>query len=233
MNGLLNKTKLSDLVSKYIRDNIISGKMKSGDRIVETTIARVLGVSQAPVREALRELEGMGLVKIIPYSGSYVVPIDKKKLLHVYSLRTMLESIAAEQGVGSITEDAVLKMELYLKRMDEAAKNGDVTALIENDVLFHKEIVKAADNTMLEKMWNLIGAPHWSSLTVSVQPNLKFWADSHGELLRLVKEGATAEVVTELKRHFERAASAIINSMDGDKDYLDKAIGVVPVNAKS
>ena len=227
MKGLLNKPKLSDLVSKYIRDNIISGKIKSGDRIVETSIARVLGVSQAPVREALRELEVMGLVKIVPYSGSFVVPIDKKKLLHVYSLRTMLESIAAEQGAASLSAEAVERMEKYLEKMRDAAKTGDVTALIENDVLFHREIVRAADNSMLEKMWNLIGAPHWSSLTVSVQPNLKFWADSHEELLRLVRKGSTAELVEELKKHFERASSAIIDSMDEDKEFLDKSACVV------
>ena len=222
MSKPLKKTKLSDLVSKHVRDSIISGEIKSGDRLVETAIAKELGVSQAPVREAFRELSVMGLVKIVPYSGSYVLPITKKKLLHIYSLRTMIESIAAEQSVGNISDEAISRMEKYQEEMNETARIGDAGSFIEYDALFHSEIVKAADNVMLEKMWNLIGATHWSSLTVAVHPDLKMSAESHKEILRLVKKRDSAALTKELKRHFDRAASFILDSMSGEADSPEK-----------
>ncbi len=72
----IKKQTLSDNISEYLRDQIMTRKLKAGDRIVESQIAKELGVSQAPVREALLQLEGMGLVKNKPYVGSYVLPVD-------------------------------------------------------------------------------------------------------------------------------------------------------------
>ena len=72
----IKKQTLSDNISEYLRDQIMTRKLKEGDRIVESQIAKELGVSQAPVREALLQLEGMGLVKNKPYVGSYVLPVD-------------------------------------------------------------------------------------------------------------------------------------------------------------
>ncbi len=72
----IKKQTISDNISEYLRDQIMIRKLKEGDRIVESQIAKELGVSQAPVREALLQLEGMGLVKNKPYVGSYVLPVD-------------------------------------------------------------------------------------------------------------------------------------------------------------
>ena len=72
----IKKQTISDNISDYLRDQIMTRKLKEGDRIVESQIAKELGVSQAPVREALLQLEGMGLVKNKPYVGSYVLPVD-------------------------------------------------------------------------------------------------------------------------------------------------------------
>ncbi len=72
----IKKQTISDNISEYLRDQIMTRKLKEGDRIVESQIAKELGVSQAPVREALLQLEGMGLVKNKPYVGSYVLPVD-------------------------------------------------------------------------------------------------------------------------------------------------------------
>ena len=72
----IKKQTISDNISEYLRDQIMTRKLKEGDRIVESQIAKELGVSQAPVREALLQLEGMGLVKNRPYVGSYVLPVD-------------------------------------------------------------------------------------------------------------------------------------------------------------
>ena len=72
----IKKQTISDNISEYLRDQIMTRKLKEGDRIVESQIAKELGVSQAPVREALLQLEGMELVKNKPYVGSYVLPVD-------------------------------------------------------------------------------------------------------------------------------------------------------------
>ena len=211
----IEKIKLSDIAGKRIREMIIKKELKSGERIVETRIAKMLGISQAPVREALKELEVMGLVEIKPYSGCYVVPIDKKKLLQIYSLRTMLESFAAKQGAENISETVIKQMEKHIKSMKKAAANMDTAALVESDVLFHREIVKVANNKTLERMWELIGAPQWSRITISAKenPNYEYFANSHNELLRLFKQRNIDAVPDELEKHFSTAASFIIEGV--------------------
>lgn len=212
------KLKLSDLVSKHIREKIISGQLKSGDRIVETYVAETLGVSQSPVREALYELEVMGLVKIIPYRGCYVLPIDKVKLLQIYSLRKILECFAAEQGIKDISDESIKRMEDYSEGMHTSSNNSDVNSFVEFDVLFHNEIVKSADNIMLEKMWNLVGATHWSNIAISTLPSLSYSADSHLCLLEMARTRDTKGMVVELTQHFANISEFVVNAIVDEKD---------------
>jgi DNA-binding GntR family transcriptional regulator len=213
MEKPFQKIKICDFVSEYIRDKIISGELKSGDRIIETAVAKSVGVSQAPVREALRELEVMGLVKLVPYKGCYVLPINKNKLQQVYGLRTVLECFAVEQGIENMSNEAISKMEKYVEIMNVAAKEGDSSKFVKNDVNFHREIVKSANNVMLEKMWNLVGACHWASITISAHYDLDFFAKSHAILLAIVKKRDKKAVIKELKHHFDTAKSFVLKSM--------------------
>ena len=98
----IRKTKISDQVCSYIRDMIIQGELKDGERIVESQIARELNISQAPVREALRTLEEMSFVENRPYVGSFVLPATEKKLEQAYNMRSVLECMAAEEAIHTV-----------------------------------------------------------------------------------------------------------------------------------
>ena len=142
MTGNIRKEKFSNQACKYIQDKIISGELKSGERLVETKIARELGVSQSPVREALRELEVMGLVEIKPYSGCFVLPIDETKLQQIYSLRSLLECFAVQEGIKNISDADLDTMAEALKQMEIAAANEDKLALSLHDVMFHSSTAR-------------------------------------------------------------------------------------------
>ena len=87
---------LHEEVSQYIKETILTGELKPGDRIVESRLAQELGVSQAPVREALRELEFSGLVEQKPFSGTYVKQVTVKEIRQFYEVRAALERLGAE-----------------------------------------------------------------------------------------------------------------------------------------
>jgi len=218
MIDVIQKTKFSDQASKYIRDLIVNKQLHSGDRIVETKIAKQLGISQAPVREALRELEGMGLVEIKPYSGCTVSPLTKKKLLQVYTLRSMVECHAVDEAIGQISDHDFRVMKEKIELMQKDALTGDMGTLVEHDVEFHEILVKSAGNAMLEKMWRLVGAGLWSSITVMSYPNLNYFATSHDGILEMAKARNVQALKDELEQHFNRAAHIVVHHISDDDD---------------
>ncbi len=228
----IEKEKLSDKVSKRIREMIVSGELKSGDRIVETRIAKLLGTSQAPVREALRELETMGLVEIRPYNGCYVVPINKEKLLEIYDLRTMVECYAAVHGAPKLTEENIAAMARYLDELAKAEAAGDVEGTVKYDVAFHREIVRAADNPTLMRMWEMTGAEQWSSVTISsrIRSNYLYFAKSHVRMLQLIREKKFEELPAEIERHFRAAMQFVMESGLVERQETESAPAVPQVS---
>lgn len=213
----IRKEKFSNQACKYIQDKIISGELKSGERLIETKVAKELGVSQSPVREALRELEVMGLVEIKPYSGCFVLPINETKLQQIYSLRSLLECFAAREGIANITESELDTMAESLEQMKIAAETEDKAELSRYDVLFHSMIVESAKNEILEKMWKLVGAAQWTSVTIGVHENMDYFPESHLRLLELAKAKDVDGMVTELENHFQTAREAVVTAVKKQK----------------
>lgn len=140
-------------IKEALMEAIISGEIAPGDRIVETRWARELGVSQSPIREAIRELEMIGMVENIPYKGCVVRKLTLKDIIDTYSIRVALESMAAEDIMNSDTEALLADMQDSLDEMLGHAKNDDVRGFTESDVKFHEAFVECSKNELLKKLW--------------------------------------------------------------------------------
>ncbi len=212
MKDSIRKEKFSNQACRYIEDKIISGEYKDGDRLVETKIAKELGISQSPVREALRELEVMGFVEIKPYSGCFVRSVDEKKLYQIYSLRTLLECYAVRESIADISDEAFQEMEDILQKMREYSEQGNRTELARYDVAFHSLIVESAHDSMLEKMWKLVGAPQWTKMAISSYADLSYFPESHQRLFDLAKKHDLKGLEKELQDHFRGAAKMVTDN---------------------
>ena len=136
-------------IKKALMDAIVSGQLAPGDRIVETRWAKELGVSQSPIREAIRELELIGLVETIPYKGCIVRKITHKDLIDTFEVRIALESIALEEIIQRHNVESILQqMEDKLKHMLEHAAEGSIEGFIEYDVQFHEAFVENSDKVL-------------------------------------------------------------------------------------
>ena len=116
---------LRDQVKSYLTNAILSGVYKPGERLVETRIAQQLGVSQAPVREAIRELELLGFLKSEPFRGASVRQLSTDELLEIYPVRAALEGVAARAAVTRLTEDDFAHLSELLGKMLAAAATTD------------------------------------------------------------------------------------------------------------
>ena len=107
---------LRDEIKEYLIEAILQGTFKPGDRIVETRIAQELGVSQAPVREALRDLEMLGVVVSSPFRGAHVREFTDEELVEIYPIRAAIEGVAARAAADRITAQQILQLEEQIGR---------------------------------------------------------------------------------------------------------------------
>ncbi len=209
----IKKQTISDNISEYLRDQIMTRKLKEGDRIVESQIAKELGVSQAPVREALLQLEGMGLVKNKPYVGSYVLPVDMDVIQQAYELRNMLEAYAATLVIDKINEEEVARMEGHLQNMRDALARDDRRIIIDEDNKFHGVVVKRVGNPMLLKMWQM-SSTQWSSLTITYFDDMDYIVESHVRIIEYLREKNLEALKKELQIHFKNAAAITLHAFE-------------------
>ncbi|MFE0173562.1 GntR family transcriptional regulator [Streptomyces sp. NPDC059002] len=156
---------LSDQVRNFVLEGLLDGRWQPGDRIVERRIGLELGVSQTPIREALRDLQAMQLVESIPNKGMRVKELTPGQLTEVYPVRAALERLAADLAVHRMGGDVTV-LEHHLGRLRELAEADDIDGQIQHGVEFHREIVRASGNQVLLRNWESLAIELWTRLSL-------------------------------------------------------------------
>lgn len=216
-SGVLTRSVLADQVKDRLLEDILAGRYAPDARIVETQVARELGTSQAPVREALRGLAALGVVEITPFRGARVRRPTRRELLEAYAVRSALETLAARLGVPRLRGDDLAELGEYMDRMQSAAKAGDGHAVAEADASFHGRIVELADNATLEKVWRSLEPFSRTYLTLVVPGADPQWsADLHTPILAALRARDVDAVVAALQGHFDDVAANMARRLPTD-----------------
>jgi DNA-binding GntR family transcriptional regulator len=195
---------LREQVKELILERIVNGTYKPGERLVETRIASELGTSQAPVREALRDLELLRFVESEPFRGARVREVSQEELVEIYPVRAALEEVAAREAVKRL-DGQVDALEAEVEAMHRAADADDLHAQVEHDVAFHRLIVEASGNQVLLETWLALRIEARTIVTA-----LRTGLDGHAiaELHRPVLEAFRTRdadlAATTLRRHLEQ-----------------------------
>jgi DNA-binding GntR family transcriptional regulator len=197
---------LRDQIKDLLLERILDGVYAPGDRIVETRVAQELGVSQAPVREALRELESLRLVVSEPFRGARVRGATTAELAEIYPVRAALEEVAARGAAVNLAGD-VRALTAELEAMRAAAAAGDVHDFIDHDVRFHRLIVQASGNRTLEEVWRSLHVDTRTTVTlIKHTDDLPEVAEAHVPVLEALAEGSPARAGRAVRRHIESFA---------------------------
>ena len=145
---------LRDVVFNTLRQAILRGELKPGERLMEIQLANKLGVSRTPIREAIRKLELEGLVLMIPRKGAEVAEITEKNLRDVLEVRCALEELAVQLACDRIDEEGVRELRAAAKHFKDVLDSDDITKIAEADVAFHDVIFTATDNRRLIQLLN-------------------------------------------------------------------------------
>ena len=145
---------LTSKVFHEIKNGIIQGKYKEGESLVETKLARELGVSRTPVREAIRLLEFEGLVSFKPNRGTVVEGISAQDIEDIYAIRTMIEGLAARWAVNNISDQELAQLVETQDLMEFYASKDDIEHFTKLDTRFHEIIYRASKSRPLSQVLN-------------------------------------------------------------------------------
>ncbi len=145
---------LRDVVFNTLREAILRGDLKPGERLMELQLAAKLGVSRTPIREAIRMLEQEGLAVTVPRKGAEVARMTLKDMEDVLEVREALDELAVRIACQKISEEQLERLRQVKRNFEMNTKSKDVKKIAESDVKFHDIIYEAADNPKLGSILN-------------------------------------------------------------------------------
>jgi DNA-binding GntR family transcriptional regulator len=208
---------LGDQVRDVLLGRILAGEFSPGARIVETRIARELGISQGPVREALRDLTTLGLVQLEPYRGARVRRPTTGEIREAMGVRSQLEAMAAAEACPRITAAHLAELGSLVSRMVELAAAGDLEAYVRQNTEFHRTIVRLSGNRTLERLWEML-VPFARTYLTAAASGLKAERvrRSHARVVSALASGDPKKAASAMQEHL-REAQGLVGSRDGEE----------------
>lgn len=209
----LARNPLREQIRRVLVDGLLAGRWQPGERIVERRVAAELNVSQAPVREALRELEALRLIESVPNKGARVRDFGVADMAEIYPVRAGLELVAAELAAHRLADDP-RPLEREVEALKQASATGDTEEQIKHSVEFHREVVRAAGNSVLLHTWESLGVEVWTALSVRwLDMELHAKAADHAHITEAFRAG-DPQVGRMLSDHVLNYVEAALRSRD-------------------
>ncbi len=145
---------LRDVVFNTLRQAILTGELKPGERLMEIHLAEKLGVSRTPVREAIHKLELEGLVTMSPRRGAAVAQITEKSMSDVLEVRRAMDALCAELACERISDEELEQLKKACEEFEKATQTKDVKLIAQADVNLHDIILQATGNQRLVQLVN-------------------------------------------------------------------------------
>ena len=204
---------LRDVVFNTLRQAILRGELKPGERLMEIQLANKLGVSRTPIREAIRKLELEGLVLMIPRKGAEVAEITEKSLRDVLEVRRALEELSVQLACEKITKEEIRELERVAKEFQQVVKSSDITEIAEVDVRFHDIIYTATDNQKLIQLLNNLREQMYRYRVEYMKRDGVFpqLIAEHEAIIRHIENNEKEKATEVMCRHIDNQVEAVID----------------------
>jgi len=216
----INNKPLRERIADILRDLIIKGELKPGDAIVETELASKLGVSRAPLREALQTLNTEGLVEIIPYYKTIVRHLKQRDITELYSLRSTLETFATRLIIEQNNPSHIELLRSICDDMVTTAKTGDTAESSAIDHKFHDTIIALSDHNLLISTWSSVSQRVHQVLALRdmVHTDILSMAESHYPLIDALEKGDIQETARVFDDHIMDARDLTVKVWEDSDD---------------
>jgi DNA-binding GntR family transcriptional regulator len=201
---MIERSTYKDHVIKYIYDGIRENRFKPGEKILESHLAKELGISRAPIREALADLVRSGLLKYRPQIGNFVAAPTPQEIIDSYIARGVLEGFAVAQGIRNFSKTDLSRLEELAHKMADYARSGNHKALIDIGQKFHEELFSHCTNgqvviftEQLSLKLHILFYKHWSRVYAPDEIR-----DRHLELVHGIRERDALNLEMLIRNHY-------------------------------
>ena len=211
---LENYKPLREIVLEALKDAIVNGKLKPGERLMEQQVAEELCVSRTPVREAIRKLEIEGFIIIVPRKGAYVSDVSLKDIAQVFEVRAAMEALAAGLAAQRISDEQLEMLEKKLTKTENIAGDSDLDSIIQFDTDFHEIIYDASRNDRLVQILNNLREQiqRYRTTSLASPGRFKDTIKEHRELLDAISTRDITLAQRVAKEHIENAEGTIMEA---------------------
>lgn len=216
----LNQKPLREQIVDVLRDAILHGELRPGQALVETELASQLGVSRAPIREALQRLISEGLLETVPYHATTVRKLTRRDIEELYSLRRELEAFALRRVHARGNPNDVTVLRACCEEMLAAADASDLKTLNQVDRRFHDTIIELSGHNLLATLWNTVSLRVRQVMALRNRDfhNLKEIALNHLPIIEALEAGDIEASVQLLNDHIEQIGDLLANDWILDED---------------
>ena len=215
---------LRDVVFNTLRQAILTGELKPGERLMEIHLANRLGVSRTPIREAIRKLELEGLVTMIPRRGAEVAQITEKSMKDVLEVRRTLDALSAELACERISSEEEEALKKACQNFEEAVKTKDAKIIAKADVALHDIIAAATGNQRLIQLINNLAEQMYRYRFEYIKD-----ASQHERIIqehRIIYESIVKKRIKELFEYWKITSEELKEEVFNGKDYVPIPIQV-------
>lgn len=201
-----------------LREAILTGELKPGHALIEMDLSRQLGVSRAPIREALRILNSESLIETIPYHGTTVRRLTQMDIEEIYSMRSLLESFAVEQVIRARNPDHLRRLRDTVEDMILAGAEGNIKRVNNLDRDFHDALIEMSGHSLLLSMWQTVAmkARQVMALVNRRNTDLTQIARNHLPLLDAMEQGDIQGAIVLLQAHIASAGDLVAEDWQRD-----------------
>jgi DNA-binding GntR family transcriptional regulator len=213
LNARRTTRSVREQVADALREAIVSGELRPGERLGQDRLCDLYGVSPGPVREALRQLESEGLVEHFSNRGTFVLDVSEDELRRVLiPVRIVLESEAFKRSAQKLSEHDIRRLEAYIADMDAGAAKVDMGLINEADHRFHEYVLAASGLRHTLQLWRSI-SPRLRVQFARLAPRHERASDiaeEHRALLRALRSGDPATIDDALEEHISQSAQELL-----------------------
>lgn len=214
---------LRDVVYETLRQKILKGELKPGERLIEVTLAERLGVSRTPVREAVHKLEQEGLVIMLPRRGAQVATISEKDLRDVLEVRKFMESFAVTLAIERITPQERIALLQAEEAFAAASRSSDLRLIARCDEEFHEVIYRATKNARLEMLLNNLREQMYRFRFeyIKDENSRQSLRQEHHGIAQTIIRGDREAAIAAIGDHIEKQEKSILNNLNADRQTAD------------
>jgi DNA-binding GntR family transcriptional regulator len=213
MKAVIKPLPLTKLAFEKLRNSILNGHLKAGEVYNEMKLARELGISRTPVREALLELSSHGLVTFLPRRGIMINYFTKRDFEEAFEFRTAIELAVMDKIIQHLDDLNLSNIDKILDSQQKAAEKGDTIAFLRADRAFHASLAKVAGNRrMVIAIENLRDIIHLMGFEALAKSGRNYEVlDEHREVVELLRKGQGEEAKEAMAHHLANSMHAVLN----------------------